>query len=64
MVLIVVDDIVLATVRREPPPIRQSLEAAFTFGRWARDAAVYLGRRIERLGDAINISMEKYILEN
>eukprot|EP00974_Lingulodinium_polyedra_P034399 3308543-Lingulodinium_polyedra.AAC.1 len=64
MVLIVVDDLIVATVRRSPPPVRQNLEDAFTFGRWSRDAAVYLGRHIERREDAVLISMEKYILEH
>ena len=63
MVLVVVDDLMMATMGRETADLRKALQIRFRFGKWQNQEADYAGRRVRVLPDRIELKQEKYVVE-
>ena len=63
MVLVEVDDFIVAAVQDEYPALKKSMEAKFLFGKWQEDEAEYAGRHVKCTEDAIYVDQYKYIHE-
>eukprot|EP00439_Symbiodinium_sp_Y106_P016539 s1065_g2.t1 len=64
MILVEVDDLVIASNDSCKDEVKQSLMQRFQFGRWVSNEEDYAGRRIRVLSDRVEIFQDKYILEN
>lgn len=65
LVLIEVDDFLIASRdKKSQEELRLSLQSRFHFGKWDRDAAEFIGRKIQKEDNKeIKLFQEKYILE-
>ena len=64
MMLLEVDDFVIASTEQYKSHLEESLKHRFVFGKWAVGEEDYAGRHIKVLSDRIEVTQEKYILEN
>ena len=64
MMLLEVDDFVIASTEQYKSQLEESLKHRFVFGKWAVGEEDYAGRHVKVLQDRIEVTQEKYILEN
>ena len=64
MILVEVDDLVIASDEECKAEIKDSLMKRFQFGRWVSNEEDYAGRRVRVRSDRIEVFQDKYILEN
>ncbi len=64
MVLLEVDDFAIASTAEYKAHLESALRSRFQFGKWAENEENFIGRHVKVLSDRIEISQEKYILEN
>ncbi|CAK0871511.1 unnamed protein product, partial [Prorocentrum cordatum] len=63
LILIEVDDLIVAGTKEIVPGLRKSLTSRFHFGKWQESEADYGGRHFKQYGDRMSIDPEKYIRE-
>ena len=65
MVLVEVDDLLVAADPEYMPKRRSQLQAMFNFGKWVQggNAVTFAGRTLEMRGDLVGVAFEKYIRE-
>ena len=64
MVPLEVDDFAIASTAEYKSHLESALRSRFQFGKWAQNEEDFIGRHVKVLSDRIEISQEKYILEN
>ena len=64
MILVEVDNLVVASADHCKSEIKESLMQRFHFVRWVSNEEDYAGRRVRVHSDRIEIFQNKYILEN
>ena len=62
-ILIEVDDFIVSADDQHMMEVKESLTTRFKFGKWDEDSAEYAGRQVTSFLDRIEVSQEKYIVE-
>lgn len=63
IILIEVDDLIVATHPQEKAGLKTRLQSRFNFGKWKTGESDFAGRHLRQAGDRIYVDQEKYILE-
>eukprot|EP00971_Amphidinium_carterae_P351931 6492342-Amphidinium_carterae.1 len=64
MVLLDVDDLIMASTPEEAARFKRDIEGRFELGKYERDKSSFCGRRISCTAEWIEVDMEKYIVED
>ena len=63
MVMVEMDDFIVSAEDARMGELRDSMQARFVFGKWEEGSAEYAGRMIADCGDTLEVSQEKYVVE-
>ena len=63
MVMVEVDDFIVSAEDGKMNDLKDSMQARFVFGKWEEGSAEYAGRLITDCGDHLEVSQEKYVVE-
>eukprot|EP00971_Amphidinium_carterae_P100144 1980390-Amphidinium_carterae.1 len=64
MVLLDVDDLIMASAPGEAAQFKRDIEERFELGKYEKDRSSFCGRRISCTDEWIEVDMEKYIVED